>query len=47
MMASNDRQIPAIPYLWPSDASLDLSNTALLLVNMQKDCKYKCSKSPR
>lgn len=33
-------QIPAIPYDWPHDATLTPYTTALVVVDMQKDCTY-------
>lgn len=34
-----DGQFSARPYNWPHDASLDKSTTALVIIDMQKDCK--------
>jgi hypothetical protein len=34
-----DGQVSARPYNWPHDSSLDKSTTALVIVDMQKDCK--------
>lgn len=33
-------QIPAVPYDWPHDATLTPYTTALLIIDMQKDCMY-------
>lgn len=35
-----DGRISARPYNWPHDSSLDRSTTALVIVDMQKDCKF-------
>ncbi|PQE08358.1 isochorismatase family protein [Rutstroemia sp. NJR-2017a WRK4] len=34
----DDGQVSARPYNWPHDSSLDPSTTALVIVDMQKDC---------
>ncbi|PQE09289.1 isochorismatase family hydrolase protein [Rutstroemia sp. NJR-2017a BVV2] len=34
----DDGQVSARPYNWPHDSSLDKSTTALVIVDMQKDC---------
>lgn len=33
-------QLPAIPYDWPHDASFTPYTTALVIIDMQKDCKW-------
>lgn len=33
------RQIRAEPYHWPHDASFTPQNTALVIIDMQRDCK--------
>jgi hypothetical protein len=33
-------RVDAQPYNWPHDASLDSKTTALVIIDMQKDCKY-------
>ena len=33
-------QIPAVPYDWPHDATLTPYTTALVIIDMQKDCTY-------
>ncbi|CAG8889932.1 unnamed protein product [Penicillium egyptiacum] len=33
-------QLPAIPYDWPHDASFTPYTTALVIIDMQKDCEY-------
>lgn len=33
-------QITAVPYDWPHDATMTPFTTALVLIDMQKDCKY-------
>ena len=33
-------QIEAVPYSWPHDASFGKFTTALVLIDMQRDCKY-------
>lgn len=33
-------QLYADPYNWPHDSSLDVATTALVIVDMQKDCKF-------
>lgn len=33
-------QLPAVPYDWPHDASFTPYTTALVIIDMQKDCKY-------
>lgn len=33
-------QLPAIPYDWPHDASFTPYTTALVIIDMQKDCKF-------
>lgn len=32
--------IEAVPYKWPHDSSFDSKTTALVIIDMQKDCKY-------
>ena len=32
--------IQAVPYKWPHDSSFDSKTTALVIIDMQKDCKY-------
>lgn len=32
-------QLPAVPYDWPHDASFTPYTTALVIIDMQKDCK--------
>jgi biuret amidohydrolase len=34
-----DGQVQAQPYHWPHDASFTRENTALVIVDMQRDCK--------
>jgi hypothetical protein len=34
-------QIPAQPYDWPHDATLTPFTTALVIIDMQKDCKLQ------
>ena len=33
-------QLYADPYNWPHDRTLDIATTALVIVDMQKDCKF-------
>jgi hypothetical protein len=33
-------QLPAVPYDWPHDASFTPYTTALVIIDMQKDCEY-------
>jgi len=33
-------RVDAQPYNWPHDASMDSKTTALVIIDMQKDCKY-------
>lgn len=33
-------QLPAMPYDWPHDASFSPYTTALVIIDMQKDCMY-------
>jgi hypothetical protein len=33
------------PYNWPHDAPMDSKTTALVIIDMQKDCKYTISQS--
>jgi hypothetical protein len=33
--------VEASPYLWPHDGSLDPKTTALVIIDMQKDCEYR------
>lgn len=33
-------QIPAVPYDWPHDATLTPYTTALVVIDMQRDCMY-------
>lgn len=33
-------QLPAVPYDWPHDATFTPYTTALLIIDMQKDCMY-------
>ncbi len=35
-----ESSIQAVPYKWPHDSSFDSNTTALLIIDMQKDCKY-------
>lgn len=35
-----DPCIDAVPYRWPHDSSFDPKTTALVIIDMQKDCKY-------
>lgn len=39
-------QLPAIPYDWPHDASFTPYTTALVIIDMQKDCKWSLSVFP-
>jgi hypothetical protein len=32
-------RIVAVPYHWPCTATMDLKNTALVIIDMQNDCK--------
>lgn len=34
-------QLPATPYDWPHDASFTPYTTALVIIDMQKDCEYR------
>lgn len=34
--------VEAEPYRWPHDGSLDPKSTALVIIDMQKDCKCGC-----
>lgn len=34
-------KLQAIPYKWPHDGTLDRSTTALVIIDMQKDCKSR------
>lgn len=38
-MKERKRQITADPYDWPHDGSLDPTTTALVIIDMQRDCK--------
>ena len=33
-------RIEAVPYKWPHDSSFDSKTTALVIIDMQKDCEY-------
>jgi len=33
-------RVDAQPYHWPHDAPMDSNTTALVIIDMQKDCKY-------
>jgi hypothetical protein len=34
------RRVDAQPYNWPHDAPMDSKTTALVIIDMQKDCEY-------
>jgi hypothetical protein len=33
-------RVEAQPYNWPHDAPMDSKTTALVIIDMQNDCKY-------
>lgn len=35
-----ESSVEALPYMWPHDGSLDPKTTALVIIDMQKDCKF-------
>ena len=35
-----DSRIDASPYLWPHDSTFEPKTTALVIIDMQKDCKF-------
>ena len=39
-LARMDSSIDASPYKWPHDNSFDPKTTALVIIDMQKDCEY-------
>jgi hypothetical protein len=39
-LSKMDSNIEAQPYKWPHDSSFDPKTTALVIIDMQKDCKY-------
>lgn len=38
-MQDKRRQVAASPYAWPHDASLSPATTALVVIDMQRDCE--------
>lgn len=39
-MQEKQGQVAALPYAWPYDASLSPTTTALVIIDMQRDCEY-------
>jgi hypothetical protein len=39
LVSKMDSNIEALPYRWPHDSSFDPKTTALVIIDMQKDCK--------
>jgi hypothetical protein len=42
-LGSMEPRIDAAPYLWPHDSTFDPKTTALVIIDMQNDCKYNGS----
>lgn len=39
--AKMETQVDAAPYAWPISGGMHPNNTALVIIDMQKDCKYR------